>query len=262
MARPRKPKGYLTALFEAIGKAQELLDECEVRDIPVNLLPLARHQGIQQVKEMDISLDGQLLELESGGYEVIVSKNASLARRRFTLAHEIAHTLLSTGEGSAACGVGLVEELCNAAAAEILVPSRFLRKLFSTAEITVRSFVEVSKSFRCSLEVAGWRLLNMGFIEGALLIWRMRLEAGGEVLELAAVPHTWGWQVPVKTGMVLRPGEPLWKMLHHDQSAPAEIRDLWPGHVFHGEPLRMRKTALLFLYAAPKKELNPLGMRG
>jgi len=93
MAKQRKPKGYYTASFEAIRKAQQLLDECDVRSVPVNLVSLARHQGIRQIREMDTRLDGQLLEIEAGGYEVILSKNAPVARKRFTLAHEIAHTL-------------------------------------------------------------------------------------------------------------------------------------------------------------------------
>ena len=175
MASKRKPKGYYTSSFDTIRKAQQLLDECDVRSVPVNLVSLARHQGIKQIKEMDTRLDGQLLELEDGGYEVILSKNASVARKRFTLAHEIAHTLFAGQDSEGlACGEEAVEELCNAAAAEILIPSRFLQKTFPRGkEVTVESILEVTRLFECSLEAAAWRLLNSGLIEGALLIWRL-----------------------------------------------------------------------------------------
>ncbi len=207
----RQPK---TASLEAIRKAQQLLDECDVRCLPVNLVSLARHQGIQQIKEMDTRLDGQLLELEDGGYEIILSKNASVTRKRFTLAHEIPHTLLFAGQDSEdmGCGEQAVEELCNTAAAEILIPSRFLQKVFPRdKEVTVESFLEVTRLFECSLEAAGWRLLNSGLIQGALAIWRVKTEQGQhpQVLELTSLPQTWGFQTPISRGMQLHPGDTL-----------------------------------------------------
>ena len=252
MAKQRKPKGYYTASFEAIRKAQQLLDECDVRSVPVNLVSLARHQGIRQIREMDIRLDGQLLEIEAGGYEVILSKNAPVARKRFTLAHEIAHTLFFAGQDSEglACGEEAVEELCNAAAAEILIPSRFLQEIFPRAkEVTIESFLEVSRLFECSLEAAGWRLLNSGLIRGALLIWRIKTIQGKQpqVLELISLPQTWGFQTPISRGMQLHPGDSLWQALMSDESRLVELKDFHPGQRYQGECIRLNKIVLLLI---------------
>ncbi len=247
MARQRKPKDYYTASLKVIRKAKQLLDECEVRSFPVNLVPLAEHQGIRQIKEMDTRLDGQLLELETGGYEVILSKNAPVTRKRFTLAHEIAHTLLSAGQGPEGCGEGAVEGLCNVAAAEILIPTRFLQKIFPTVkEVTVESFLEVSKSFECSLEAAAWRLLNSGLIRGALLIWTIKIQEGQQVLELTSVPQTWGLSKPIKRGVVLHPGNSLWQVLMSGESL-VELKDLHPGQSYQGEIIRLNKTLLILV---------------
>ena len=251
MARQRKPKGYYTASFDAIRKAQKLLDECEIHSVPVNLVSLAQHQGIRQIKEMDIRLDGQLLELEDGGYEVILSKNASVTRKRFTLAHEIAHTLLFAGQDSEglACGDDAVEELCNAAAAEILIPSRFLQKIFPKGkEVTVESILEVTRLFECSIEAAGWRLLNSGLIQGALLIWRIKTIRGQQqVLELTSIPQTWGFQAPVRRGMELHPEDSLWQALMSDESRLVELKGFHPGQSYQGECFRLNKIVLVLI---------------
>jgi len=251
MASKRKPKGYYTSSFDAIRKAQQLLDECDVRSVPVNLVSLARHQGIKQIIEMDTRLDGQLLELEDGGYEVILSKNASVARKRFTLAHEIAHTLFAGQDSEGlACGEEVVEELCNAAAAEILIPSRFLQKTFPRGkEVTVESILEVTRLFECSLEAAAWRLLNSGLIEGALLIWRLKTIPGQQpqVLELTSIPQTWGFQMPVSRGMELHPGDPLWQALMSDESRLVELKGFHSGQSYQGECFRLNKIVLVLI---------------
>ncbi len=245
MARHCKPEDYSISSIDVIRKAQQLLDECDVRNFPVNLVSLAQHQGIRQIKEMDTRLDGQLLELEDGGYEIILSKNASTGRKRFTLAHEIAHTLLA-GEDSErlACGEESVEALCNAAAAEILIPSRFLHKIFPKGkEFTVESILEMSRLFQCSLEAAGWRVLNSGLIQGALLIWSIRTQ----VLELTSIPQTWGFQTPVSRGMELYPGDPLWQALLSDESRLVELKDSHPSQSYWGECIRLNKIVLLLI---------------
>jgi len=252
MASKRKPKGYYTSSFEAVRKAQQLLDECDVRNVPVNLVSLAQHQGIRQIKEMDTRLDGQLLELEDGGYEVILSKNSSVARKRFTLAHEIAHTLFFAGQDSEglACGEEAEEELCNAAAAEILIPSRFLQKVFPRdKEVTVESFLEVTRLFECSLEAAAWRLLNSGLIEGALLIWRLKTIRGQKqrVLELTSLPQTWGFQSPISRGMELHPGDSLWQALMSDESRLVEFKGFHSGQSYQGECFRLNKIVLVLI---------------
>ena len=122
--------------------ARRLLDDCAIERAPVDLVRLARHVGIGRIRELDIRLDGQLVELGDGDYEVILSRNAPHTRRRFTLAHEIGHLLVAAHEnGSMSCGDGPTEELCNRVAAELLMPGRFVNAAVAagTDTVTVRA---------------------------------------------------------------------------------------------------------------------------
>ena len=245
--RPRQPKDHDLAIIEAIRKAQRLLDECNVTSIPVDLVRLAQRQGIHRIREMETALDGQLLELEGGGYEVILGKNAPLTRKRFTLAHEIGHTLLQ-GSEKLSCGGGAIEELCNVAAAELLIPGRFLRKLFpETNDVTVESFLKVSKLCRCSLEATGWKLLNCGVIKGSLLIWKVKSQAETEMLELLSVPHTWGLHQPFKTGMMVHPRTVLWQALMAEEAGLIGLQENESGENHQGERIRLGKTLLVLI---------------
>jgi hypothetical protein len=204
---------------------------------------------------MGTRLDGQIVELETGGYEVILRKNAPVTRKRFTLAHEIAHTLLlqdQSAEGLSRreqmeCG-GVIEELCNIAAAEMLIPDRMLQKMFLKPKgVTVKSFLKVSRSFDCSLEASGWKLLNSGLIEGALLIWRLVREECGPILRLVAIPRTWGLQIPIKKGMMLDPRHSLWEGLTAEELGSVELKDFCRGASYRGQCYRVGKTILVLV---------------
>ena len=57
-------------------EARRLLDRCGIERTPVDLVRIARHLGIRRIRELDVRLDGQLVELGDGGYEVILSRHA------------------------------------------------------------------------------------------------------------------------------------------------------------------------------------------
>ena len=256
-------KGVAAPSSSAVRMAQELLEACHVHTLPVNLRLLAKHQGIVRVRELDVRLDGQLLELEDGSYEVILSRSASSYRKRFTLAHEIAHTLLSSGKHSETliCGDAAVERLCNAMAAELLMPTRFLESLFSTAEeVTAQWFVRASNLFHCSLEATAWRLLNSGLVEGALQIWKTDDTQG--TVELVTLPQTWGFQTPFVTGTLIGNDDPLWDILNGQEAGPMKLLVPGTSTTYHGDLLRLKRTILVFLRdvvsaTRPRDEASP-----
>lgn len=248
MSPPYRPESYRRALKLLLPKVEQLLDDCEIRAVPVNLYRIAKHQDIHRVRELDTRLDGQLLELESGGFEVILSRNAPLSRRRFTLAHEIAHTLLAQAEGGVECSDGIVEDLCNAMAAELLMPRKFLLNMFPRdKKISVETLPEMARSFGCSLEAAGWRLLNSGLVKGALLIWSLKKLEEKQVLELVGLPQSFGLKTPFKRGMQLRPGDSLWQTMMEDEPGVMKLKDLGMGQISQGEFIRLNKTVLMLL---------------
>lgn len=60
---------------------------------PVNVEQLARGMGVSEIVELDVPEDGRL-ETGRGGARIVVKRGAAAARRRFTLAHELAHLAL------------------------------------------------------------------------------------------------------------------------------------------------------------------------
>ena len=251
-------------IAHALSKARSLLEQCEVRSIPVDLARLAKHVGIRNVAELDTRLDGQLLELESGGFEVVLSKSAPATRKRFTLAHEIAHLLLFPRE-AADHHRRETEELCNLVASELLIPTHFLAKLFPAGQaITIESLLKVPGLFRCSLEAAGWKILNSGLVSGALMIWKIESSGAGDFLELSAVPHTWGSQRVLDHGLRVHPGDWLWEAVMTAEKGTLHFPSMLKGMYYQGEFVRLRKVILVFvadeLRARTEKEV-PLPLR-
>jgi hypothetical protein len=232
---------------EALGKARALLEDCQVQGIPVDLARLAKQVGIRQVTELNTRLDGQLLELPAGGYEVILSKLAPATRKRFTLAHEIAHLLLFPQE--AECHLHReTEELCNVAASELLIPARFLTRVLAADPAgSIQSLLKVSRLFRCSLEAAGWKILNSGLVSGALLMWKIADVEEGEFLELVAVPHTWGSQRVVDQGLRVYPEDWLWDTVMNAVEGRICFPSTRPGMCYMGEFVRLRRIILIFV---------------
>ena len=224
-------------------EARRLLDACGIERPPVDLVRIARHLGIRRIRELDVRLDGQLVELGDGGYEVILSRNAPHTRQRFTLAHEIAHILVaSPGDDSMSCGDTATEDLCNRVAAELLIPARFLAD--TTADLDVAAFRRLATRFQCSLEATAWRVLNLGQATGTLLIWRHRDDGG---LELSASPRTFGFDAPFDNGHVLDGAMPFVRELMQRSEGPLSYAPT--GKAYTGDYLRLNKVLLMYLRA-------------
>jgi hypothetical protein len=120
---------------------------------PVDLHAIARLQKVARIKMRLMVQEGALIPVP-GGFEVYIQSlkrrdlsvdapeppEALNARQRFTLAHEIAHTRFYNTQGEIPIpmgkvktkyedqeGVGL-EEICDRAAARLLVPTQILKK--------------------------------------------------------------------------------------------------------------------------------------
>ena len=235
-------------------EAGRLLDQCGIERAPVDLVRIARHMGIRRIRELDIRLDGQLVELGDGSYEVILSRHAPHTRQRFTLAHEIAHILVaSVDDGSMSCGDEPTEELCNNVAAELLMPGRFI-PAEALAGMDVAAFRRLATRFQCSLEATGWRILNLGQVTGALLVWR-RQDDGS--LELSASPHTFGFDPPFENADVLDGANPFVRQLMQRNEGPFSYDDPRSGRVYTGDYMRLNKVLLMFLKTGVDRDPKP-----
>ena len=162
---------------------------------------LINQQGIRAAAlPMVEEVSGLFIQDEELGTAILVNQTVSRVRRRFSYAHEYAHALLDRNEQPEPSRRQNVKQLrearANAFAAEFLVPedgvvgllsrlekgegARFFGALFSSADkemfqfeertdavaqkITVRDVAILAHQFRVSVDVATYRLFDVGAI--------------------------------------------------------------------------------------------------
>lgn len=151
-----------------IKKAQECLPEK-----PVRVITLAREFGLQvYTASLPPDVSGQIgLDPESGspsGYSIVVDRSDPEPRRRFTIAHELAHFLLhrdDIGEDGVAESRlyrsrlrNLQEVEANTLAADILMPYDKLGAIIDTDRWRDAPLAEVAAKFNVSKSALKVRL--------------------------------------------------------------------------------------------------------
>ena len=137
--------------------ADRLLDG--VRCPPTDLEAIAPRLNITCVRAEDVPFSGELRR-DGAGFTVVHSSALSPARRRFTVAHEMAHALLETsGRNCPRVGKEL-ERLCDIIAAELLMP----RKVFlecAGPTVSVGGVFELARTFGLSLSATAIRCAEL-----------------------------------------------------------------------------------------------------
>lgn len=102
---------------------------------------------------------------------IFINGADALAAQLFTLAHELVHIWLGESGVSNLEGTyaehNIVEKYCNEVAAELLVPSDQLRKLWRKSEPPIREVERLSRTFKVSRVVIARRARDAGFISPA-----------------------------------------------------------------------------------------------
>lgn len=137
----------------------ELRVEWEIGQDPIhNIIQLLEDQEIKviEIDEPENNFDG-LASITNKKYPVIViNKNFSVERKRFTLLHELGHLLLEIQENN-----GKHEEnLCNRFAAEFLFPKKMVKKEFGEKResVSIKELIEVQKKYGISIKAIIYRL--------------------------------------------------------------------------------------------------------
>lgn len=157
--------------------ARNILRRCKADGPPTSVELICKCLNIRLVKEdLDDELSGMAFVKRDLKY-IIVNQNHHVNRRRFTIAHEIAHhvlhedyltrnvhvdTLVLNRDSSSADGVDRQEIEANAFAAELLMPMASMRPYLSIEiadDIATRG---AAKSFGVSPSAFTYRLLNLG----------------------------------------------------------------------------------------------------
>lgn len=140
---------------------------------PVDLLAMARALGISV--DMDAGMEdpdvsGIIRRNSNGRYAVQINGRDNAKRKKFTLAHEIAHYLLHRNlidqaavvdDGMYRSGLpSYVETQANRLAAELLMPAPLVKKLW---KMGVCSVFQLSDIFQASEAAVRIRLKQLGY---------------------------------------------------------------------------------------------------
>lgn len=141
------------------------------RECGNSLEQLAGSLGVRGITVTQMEFDGGVFE-EPSGLHVRLNSDSSPKRRRFTLAHEIAHLVIDRDSGrtarrSHACTE--LERACDILAAELLMP---LNELTQTAlSQTAANLLTIADSFQVSPHAAAVRLNQLGLWGGSIGQW-------------------------------------------------------------------------------------------
>jgi Zn-dependent peptidase ImmA (M78 family) len=137
--------------------------------IPLNVQAVAEFLGLEVVEEpMDDDLSGYL-ERRGGTWVVGVNAFHHINRKRFTIAHEIAHFMLHSAQQASfhdrtfsrrATDPSPMEREADRFAAELIMPEPMVRNLIASG---VTSLSALAERFRVSALAMNYRVKNLGY---------------------------------------------------------------------------------------------------
>lgn len=158
------------ALRRAISQA---FPHLELEKVPIDLPKLANRRNVQEIVYSDLETDGSLFPTKTGNFIIKVNNRLSKARKRFTIAHELIHTLFLEAEldqldGGRKDNCRIFsrrddpdeERLCNQGAAEILMPERQFCGLLAEEGPAARNILLLARRFGVSLRACSRRVLQ------------------------------------------------------------------------------------------------------
>jgi Zn-dependent peptidase ImmA (M78 family) len=158
-------------------EAQKLRKKHTGDILPVDVEIIARGEGIRiESIPLDDALSGMSFIKDNISY-IVVNKNHHINRRRFTIAHEIAHHILHKEylmnnvhvdksilrrESFSSSGIDNKEVQANSFAAELLMPEIEIKKLNKVDINDDTKVSELSKKLKVSTAALIYRLTNIG----------------------------------------------------------------------------------------------------
>lgn len=122
--------------------ARYILAKAQVTSPPVDLIRITQLWPKLHVVEEQINNEGYVVCLGVHGGEIILKASDTAQRKRYTLAHELGHWVLSNGVDALmppACHAiphGYQEKWCDQFAAELLMPSFWILEHLRSAKIS------------------------------------------------------------------------------------------------------------------------------
>ena len=168
--------------------------------IPVDLNELARVCGILSIEERQM-IPEAALKLVPTGFRVYLQSNfvdapGARVRRRFSLAHEIAHTFFYESRNDRLKPIrdaprgNKLELACHRAASLLLVPPRLLTRELQRMDSPIgpEAVTELAHGFDVSFEVMLRRLDQIGAFESERVLVLVRTRRKSATIEFAPYP--------------------------------------------------------------------------
>lgn len=174
-----------------IEKCEQLLNELEIEDVPVNLKMVGSYLGVTDIQESDIAEAGKIIPQIDGGYVVLIRKTDSSGRKRFTIAHELGHIIVPGGIGDIEIvdyEVGefdkhkTIEFLCDVAAVSLLMPKKVFNEFVKGKSFSMQTVMDISEKFDVSLEAAALQMVKRDISKRAVVVWELTHKPKEEIL--------------------------------------------------------------------------------
>jgi hypothetical protein len=164
--------------------AEHLLGRLGIDPVaPVDLEAIAAGLGVDGVRAADLVEDGRV-ERRAGRVEIVVRQGAPPARRRFTIAHELAHVVLGPEAGERS---PRDERRCDEIAAALLLPRAWVEAVYADRPRSLATVRSLAHEAGVSVSAAVTRLDEVLRWRRALLRFRRR-EGRWRFLGACAVP--------------------------------------------------------------------------
>lgn len=184
--------------------AEQIVRDLELRP-PVDLKLLASYQGVHHVEVGDLPWSGCII-CQGGVVTIRLRATDSPARRRFTCCHEIGHTLLpgfahstqyrcTPGSPAKAGTDNGFEQLCDLAAAELLLPRAHALVDLVAAPFGLSTVEQVANDYEASLDATARRLISLSGEPTLMLDLRLAASKSDPQprLRVHSTSHTGDW---------------------------------------------------------------------
>ena len=155
---------------------------------PTDLSAIEKKVSVYSCVAEDIAGSGELRRDEAG-LRIVYSCYLAKPRRRFTIAHELAHAYFETCWPDLPRPSKEVEQLCDLMAAEILMPSSHVLELIKD-EFRLERIFEIARTFQVSLSASAIRCAHLKSVtvfevNGSKVTWGSGLVRRGSISKLS-----------------------------------------------------------------------------
>ena len=170
-----------------VTRAKKLVDDSGIKEPPIDPARLAIVQGVRRIMVSNtMEVSGELVR---DGGELVIRLNGreSPQRRNFSCCHEIAHTFafhsplaeMSVRMRTISClRYSPQEQMCDRAAAEMLMPEKFFRPVAANLRPGIESLATLSRVFGSSIGATMIRLGQLRVWPVVFIVWKFTTRLG------------------------------------------------------------------------------------